>query len=294
MVGTVTTSDTYGAGPAGRVWFITGASTGFGREIAQAALRRGDFVVATARRPETLDDVLSSADGRLLALPLDVTDPAQIQAALDAATARFGRVDALVNSAGYGSVGAVEEIDLSDLRTLMETMYFGPVALTQAVLPGMRARGSGAVVQISSMGGQVTMPGFGAYCSAKFALEALSEALAAEAEPLGIRVLIVEPGAFRTAFGGRGMHRSGRIDAYEPTVGPTRAGIDSMDGSQPGDPRKAADAIIAALDTPAAPLRLALGADAVESIRVAQDRRRADLDSWEAVSRSTDVDAAPS
>jgi hypothetical protein len=138
----------------------------------------------------------------------------------------------------------------------METMYFGPVALTQAVLPGIRARGSGAVVQISSMGGQVTMPGFGAYCSAKFALEALSESLAAEVEPLGIRVLIVEPGAFRTAFGGRGMHRSRRIDAYEPTVGPTRTGVDSMDGSQPGDPRKAADAIVAALDALAAPLHL--------------------------------------
>jgi NAD(P)-dependent dehydrogenase (short-subunit alcohol dehydrogenase family) len=207
------------------VWFITGASTGFGREIAQAALRRGDVVVATARRPETLDDLVAAADGRVLALPLDVTDPAQIQAALDAATARFGRVDVLVNNAGYGSVGAVEEIDLSDLRTLMETMCFGPVALTQAVLPGMRARGGGAVVQISSMGGQVTMPGVGAYCSAKFALEALSESLAAEVEPLGIRVLIVEPGAFRTAFGGRGMHRSRRIVA-----GPT---------STPGKPSAA-------------------------------------------------------
>ena len=154
----------------------------------------------------------------------------------------------------------------------------------------MRRQGSGTIVQISSMGGQVTMPGFGAYCAAKFALEALSESLAAEVAPLGIRVLIVEPGAFRTSFGGAGMQRSPELgDVYTETVGPTRRAVDGMDGSQPGDPAKAAAAILHALDAPDAPLHLALGDDAVDAIRAAQDARRADLDAWERVSRSTAV-----
>jgi NAD(P)-dependent dehydrogenase (short-subunit alcohol dehydrogenase family) len=199
----------------------------------------------------------------------------------------FGRLDVLVNNAGYGTVRAVEEIDLSDLRTVMDTMFFGPVALTQAVLPHMRAQGSGAIVQMSSMGGQVTAPGFGAYCAAKFALEALSESLAAEVEPLGIRVLIVEPGAFRTEFGGARMHRSRTIDAYTETVGPTRASIDAMDGMQPGDPDKAAEAILTTLAAQQPPLRLALGEDAVSAIGTALERRRAELATWQSVSLET-------
>lgn len=273
-----------------RVWFITGSSSGFGRHIAEAAVARGDRVVATARRPETLDNLVASAPDHVLALPLDVTRPEQIESAVSAANKRFGRIDVLVNNAGNGSVGAVEEIELPELRTLMETMFFGPVALTQAVLAGMRGRGVGAIVQITSMGGQVTMPGFGAYCSAKFALEAMSESLAAEVTPLGIQVLIVEPGAFRTGFGGTGLHRSPSIDAYAATVGPTRAAVDGMDGTQPGDPRKVAAAVLAALGDPAAPLHLVLGADAVEAIRAAQDRRRADLDAWESISRDAALD----
>jgi NAD(P)-dependent dehydrogenase (short-subunit alcohol dehydrogenase family) len=193
----------------------------------------------------------------------------------------------LVNNAGFGTVGAVEEIAMADLRTVMETMYFGPVALTQALLPHMRARGSGAIVQMSSMGGQISAPGFGAYCSAKWALEGLSECLAAEVRPHGIRVLIVEPGAFRTEFGGARLHRSAENPAYAETVGPTRAGVDAMDGTQPGDPARAAAAIIRALDDPDAPLHLALGADAVGAIRAAQSQRSADLAAWEQISLDT-------
>src|ERR671919_1909022 len=181
-----------------RVWLVTGSSSGFGLHIAQAALDRGERLVATARRPESLDDLVASAPDRVLAVGLDVTRTDQIDSAVAAALERFGRIDVLVNNAGYGSVGAVEEIDMDDLRALMDTMFFGAVALTQAVLPHMRAQGSGAIVQISSQGGQYAFAGFGAYCSAKFALEGLSEALADEVAPLGIRTLLVEPGSFRT------------------------------------------------------------------------------------------------
>jgi NAD(P)-dependent dehydrogenase (short-subunit alcohol dehydrogenase family) len=275
-----------------RVWLITGTSSGFGRQIAQAALARGDRVVATARRPETLAGLVAAAPERVHPVALDVTRADQIDAAVHAALERFGGIDVLVNNAGHGSVGAVEEIDMADLRALMDTMFFGPVALTQAVLPHMRERRSGVIVQMSSMGGQLSPPGFGAYCSAKFALEALSESLATEVEPYGIRVLIVEPGAFRTEFGGGRMHRSRDSGLYAETAGKNRAYIDGSDGTQPGDPRKAAAAIVAALDAPDAPLRLALGDDAVDAIRAKHDRLRADLGAWEHVSRSTVFDEA--
>ena len=171
----------------------------------------------------------------------------------------------------------------------METMFFGAFALTQAALPVMRGQGSGAIIQISSMGGQITAPGFGAYCAAKFALEAVSESLAAEVKPFGIRVLIVEPGAFATGFGGArtGAFAGSSGTIYAETVGPTREAVDGMDGSQPGDPAKAAAAIVRALEAVDAPLHLALGDDAVDAIRAAQDARRADLEAWEQVSRST-------
>ncbi len=234
-----------------------------------------------------LDELVASAGDRALAVELDVTRSEQAITAVETAIDRFGRVDVLVNNAGFGSVGAVEEIDPADLRRIMDTMYFGAVALTQAVLPQMRAQRSGTIVQMSSMGGQITAPGFGAYCSAKFALEALSEALAAEVAPLGIRVLIIEPGGFRTEFGAARMHRSREIDDYRETVGPTRGMIDSMDGTQQGDPEKAAATILLAVDDLRAPLHLALGDDAVDAIRAAQERRRADLAAWEDASRAT-------
>jgi NAD(P)-dependent dehydrogenase (short-subunit alcohol dehydrogenase family) len=270
-----------------RTWMITGSSSGFGLALARAALAAGDHVVATARHPDTLDGLIREAPDRAIAVRLDVTDPQQIADAVSEAFARAGRIDVLVNNAGYGSVGAVEEIDIHELEALHETMFLGPVRLTQAVLPAMRERGTGTIVQISSMGGQLAPPGFGAYCSAKFALEAISESLAAEVAPLGIRVLIVEPGAFRTEFGGGRMHRSGSlIDDYTPTVGPTRAAVDGMDGTQPGDPDRAAAAILELVNAPSAPLRLALGNDAVDNIRAKHAQLAADLRDWEELSRS--------
>jgi NAD(P)-dependent dehydrogenase (short-subunit alcohol dehydrogenase family) len=271
-----------------RVWLITGCSSGFGRAIAEAARAQGDRVVATARRPQALANL---AGEDVLVVALDVTRQDQIDAAVQAALDRFGGIDVLVNNAGSGSVGAVEELEMDDLRALMDTMFFGAVALTKAVLPHMRARGDGAIVQISSQGGQLAPAGFGAYCAAKFALEGLSEALAAEVAPLGIRTLIVEPGAFRTGLLGRTLHRSREIEAYADTVGTTRAYVDATGGTEPGDPRKAAAAILAALDAPQPPLRLALGADAVEAIRAKHERLRDDLDGWEAASRGTGFDA---
>ncbi len=272
-----------------RVWLITGSSSGFGLQLAHTALEHGDHVVATARDVSALDELVARApDGAVLPVQLDVTDPDDRASAIAAAVDRFGRLDVLVNNAGFGSVGAVEEIEDGPFRALMETMFFGAFALTQAALPVMRRQGSGAIVQISSMGGQVTMPGFGAYCASKFALEAVSESLAAEVAPLGIQVLIVEPGAFATGFGGARMQRSPELGGvYAETVGPTRAAVDGMDGSQPGDPAKAAAAIVRAVGDAAAPLHLALGGDAVDAIRAAQDARRADLEAWEQVSRST-------
>lgn len=274
-----------------RVWLVTGASSGFGRAIAEAALERGDAVVATARRPEVLDDLVSGApEGSVLALGLDVTDPQQINRAVDEILAGFGRVDMLVNNAGYGSVGAVEEFSMEELREHFETMFFGAVELTKAVLPSMRERGSGAIVQISSMGGQLAFPGFGSYCAAKFALEGLSEALAGEVAPFGIKVLIVEPGAFRTGFGGSRMRRSPEIEAYRDSVGGTRELVDGMDQTQPGDPKKAARAILTALDARETPLRLPLGVDAIENIRAHMDSTRVYLDAWETVSQDTALD----
>jgi NAD(P)-dependent dehydrogenase (short-subunit alcohol dehydrogenase family) len=267
-----------------KTWLITGCSSGFGREIVGAALARGDNVVATARRPEAIGDTGA------VTLPLDVTRQDQIDAAVGATLERFGRIDVLVNNAGIGTVGAVEMLERDHLRTVMETMFFGTVALTQAVVPRMRVQGSGAIVQMSSMGGQLVYPGYGAYCSAKFALEAMSEALAYEVGPHGVRVLIVEPGSFRTELLSGTMHRSPEIDAYAETANATRAMAESMDGTQPGDPRKAAEAIVDAVYAETAPLRLALGADAVEAIRGALDARRAELDAWESVSAATALD----
>jgi NAD(P)-dependent dehydrogenase (short-subunit alcohol dehydrogenase family) len=271
----------------GRVWLITGCSSGFGREVALAALAAGDRVLATARRPETLKDLEEAGGDRVRTAALDVTDAGQVDAAVKTALETFGRIDVVVNNAGNGSVGAVEELTMAELRGLMEVMFFGAAEVTKAVVPHLRAQGSGTIVQISSMGGQLSMPGFGAYCAAKFALEGLSEALAAEVAPFGVRVLIVEPGAFRTEFGGGRMLRSRTIDAYAVSTSGTRGAVEAMDGTQPGDPVKAAAAIVRAVDSDDAPLRLALGADAVEAIRGHHESLAADLAAWEDVSRST-------
>src|ERR687896_468927 len=228
-----------------RVWFITGTSSGFGRSIAEEALARGERVVATARRPDTVADLAESGGDRVLALPLDVLEAEQRRQAVDAAVERFGRIDVLVNNDGRTQVGAVEETTEDELRALFELHFFAPAGLTAAVLPIMRRQGSGAIVQMSSVGGQVTAPGFGAYCATKFALEGLSETLADEVAPFGIRVLIVEPGAFRTGLFRRdAAYESTPMSEYAETVGPTRDYVRNNHGLQPGDPVKAAEAIL--------------------------------------------------
>jgi NAD(P)-dependent dehydrogenase (short-subunit alcohol dehydrogenase family) len=235
-----------------RVWLVTGASSGFGRAIAEAALAAGDIVVAAARRTEALADLVASAPERVAALSLDVTDLDRVRAAVDQVLDRHGRIDVLVNNAGRGAIGAAEET--SD-RDLMDLHFFGPAALTRAVLPGMRERGTGAVVQMSSMGGRFAFPGVGAYSATKFALEGWSEALAKQVARFGIRVLIVEPGAFRTSFNGPGaLLVSTSIPAYDDQIEPLRTGMPDDDGKQPGDPAKAAAAILLALDSAESPL----------------------------------------
>jgi NAD(P)-dependent dehydrogenase (short-subunit alcohol dehydrogenase family) len=273
------------------VWFITGASSGFGRALADAALGRGDRVVATARDAGRLDDL--AADDRVYAISLDVTDASQRDRAVRQALERFGRIDVLVNNAGRTQVGAVEETTDDELRSLFELHFFAPVALTRAVLPHMRAQRRGAIVQMSSVGGQITAPGFGAYCATKFALEGLTQALRDEVAPFGIRTLIVEPGAFRTGlFRPDAAYQSVAMAEYADTVGPTREYVNGNNGLQPGDPVKAAQAILAALDADEAPLRLVLGGDAVDNIRSRLDQLSHELREWEELGRETAIEDA--
>lgn len=269
-----------------KVWFVTGASSGFGREIVDEALSRGDRVVAAVRNPDAVADL--EKHEAALVVRLDVTKPTQIDAALRSAMARFGRIDVLVNNAGFSILGAVEETSEGDLRATMETMFFGAALVTRAVLPGMRERRAGTIVQITSVGGLTTAPGFGAYCAAKHALEGLSECMAKELEPHGVRVLIVEPGAFRTALFGSRFRHLPALEAYRGTVGALREWVTASDGQQPGDPRKAARAIVdvVAADGRIA-LRLPLGADAVANIREKLAFIAADVDRAEAIANAT-------
>jgi NAD(P)-dependent dehydrogenase (short-subunit alcohol dehydrogenase family) len=270
-----------------KTWFITGTSSGFGHAIALEALSRGDRVVATARDPRALDDLVARAPDRAHALRLDVTKPAEIDAAIAAALARFGAIDVLVNNAGMSVLGAVEETSDAELRLTMETLFFGAVATTRAVIPHMRERRSGTIVQLTSVGGLTTSPGFGPYCAAKHALEGLSECMAGELAPFGVRVLIVEPGAFRTSLFGSVFRQMPAMDAYAPTVGAVRAWCESVAGKQVGDPAKAARAIVDAVAAGAPTLRLPLGADAVANIRDKLARVAAEMDRTEAVAGAT-------
>jgi NAD(P)-dependent dehydrogenase (short-subunit alcohol dehydrogenase family) len=274
-----------------RVWFITGATSGFGRAIAEGALERGDSVVATARRVDALADLGEGEAERVQVLRLDVTDAADREAAVAAALDRFGRIDVLVNNAGRTQVGAVEETTDEELRALFELHFFAPAALTRLVLPAMRSQGSGAIVQMSSVGGQVTAPGFGAYCATKFALEGLTETLRDEVQAFGIHTLIVEPGAFRTGlFRPDAAYMSEEMPEYQETVGPTREYVREGHGEQPGDPAKAAAAIMTTLEAKEPPLRLVLGEDAIGNISRRLEDLREELRTWETVGRDTAVE----
>ncbi|MER6051387.1 oxidoreductase [Streptomyces sp. NPDC001793] len=275
----------------GKVWLVTGASSGFGRAIAEAAVAAGDTVIGTARRPEGLADLVAAHPDRVEAIALDVTDGGRIDTVAADVLARYGRVDVLVNNAGRTQVGAFEETTDQELRDLFELHVFGPARLTRALLPQMRERGSGSIVNISSFGGQLSFAGFSAYSATKAALEQLSEGLADEVAPFGIKVLIVEPGAFRTNLFGKGSaHFSREHPAYAEKVGATRRLVQDGAGTQPGDPVKAAAAIRLALDAENTPLRLALGGDAVDFLVGHLDSVRSELALWEKVSRGTDFD----
>jgi len=273
-----------------KTWFITGASSGFGHAFSEHAIEKGHNVVATARRVAQLDSLRALAPDRVLTCELDVTQPQQVENAVKQAFGRFSSIDVLVNNAGYGIVGAFEETSDAELRAQLETNFFGSMNLIRSVLSMMRERGSGAIVNISSMGGQMSFAGFSAYSASKFALEGVSEALAQEVAPFGIKVLIVEPGQFRTNLAGDGMRHMPEISAYEQTVGATRAFAHSMHGTQPGDPRKAAVVIEAALKSEKTTLRLPLGSDAIDAIRKHAQWILADIAQWEDLASDTRID----
>ncbi len=270
-------------------WLITGCSTGIGREIARAALEAGHRVVVTARRTETVADLVGTFGDRAVAVALDVTDKAQIAAAVAAADDAFGGVDVLVNNAGYGYMSAVEEGDDAEVRKLFDTNYFGVVDTIKAVLPAMRARKSGHIVNISSMTGLVANPPNAYYSSTKFALEALTEALAQEVGPLGIKVTAIEPGAFRTDWARRSMQESGTpIGDYDEGVGTRKTLIKEFADHLPGDPRKVAEAVLTVTTLEEPPLRLLLGRDVLKAVRHKIAALSASIDEWEAVTKDVD------
>jgi NAD(P)-dependent dehydrogenase (short-subunit alcohol dehydrogenase family) len=273
-------------------WLITGCSTGLGRALAEAVIAAGHNAVVTAREVGRVADLAADNTDRVLPLPLDVTDTSQVTNAVSQAEERFGAIDVVVNNAGYGYRAAVEEGDDSDIRTLFETQFFGAVAMIKAVLPGMRARRSGAIVNISTIGVQIMPPGSGYYAASKAALEGMSGALRAELQPLGISVTVVEPGAFRTDFAGRSLTQSSTvIDDYAETAGKRRKEHDTMHGTQPGDPAKAARAIIAAVESDEPPAFLLLGNDALGAYRLLAAARFDTIETWEYLTTSTDLDS---
>jgi NAD(P)-dependent dehydrogenase (short-subunit alcohol dehydrogenase family) len=273
-------------------WLITGCSTGLGRDLAQAVLARGHNAVVTARDPETVADLVDRYPDAGLGVRLDVTDPVQVTEAVQRSEERFGGVDVLVNNAGYGYRAAVEEADDDDVARLFATNFFGAVAMTKAVLPGMRARRAGAIVNISSIGARISPAGSGYYAASKAALEAMSASLSKEVGPLGLSVVVVEPGGFRTDFAGRSLQQSATpIDDYAETAGKRRKENDTAHGTQPGDPVRAARAILTAVEADDPPGLLMLGTDALTAIRAVIDAQLAELTAWEKTSLSTDFSA---
>ena len=272
-----------------RIWFITGCSTGLGYALAQAVLERGERAVLTARRPEQLAELAARHGERALVKRLDVTDAWSIKEAVAAAEARFGRIDVLVNAAGYGYLAAIEEGLDDAVRAQFETNVFGLLAVTKCVLPGMRARRGGHIVNISSIGGLLALAGTGHYHATKFAVEALSESLWHEVAPLGVKVTLVEPGPFRTDFAGRSLIESPTVIAdYAETAGKRREQTRANSGKQPGDPVRAAAAIIQAVEAEQPPLRLLLGATALKMAYDRLDALRANFDAWRDVTLSAD------
>jgi NAD(P)-dependent dehydrogenase (short-subunit alcohol dehydrogenase family) len=273
-------------------WLITGCSTGFGREIARAALGAGHSVVVTARRADAVQDLVDEFGDRAVAVALDVTNATQIAAAVSAADEAFGGIDVLVNNAGHGYLSAVEEGEDAEVRKLFDVNYFGAVDMIKAVLPAMRARGSGHIINISSMTGLVANPPNAYYSSTKFALEAVTEALAAEVGPLGIKVVAIQPGAFRTDWASRSMKESAAPIADYTDVATRKDLIKQFADHLPGDPKKVAEAVlmVAELDEP--PLRLLLGRDVLKAMRDKIAALSASIDEWESVTRDVNFPKA--
>ena len=275
-----------------KVWFITGASTGFGRLLAEHLITLGDSVVATARNIDQIKDLEELAPARVQTLTLDVTEPAQVDAAAKDALSRFGHIDVLVNNAGYGLTGAFEEVTEEEASPMFDTNVFGLIRITKAFLPQFRERRSGNIVFLSSIGGLVGMPGWGYYNATKFAVEGLGEALAGELDPLGVHVSIVEPGPFRTDFLGRsGVAAKLQISDYAETAGKTREYFDTQAGKQVGDPQKAIEAIVAAVNAPKPPRHLLLGKLALTRYRAKVASFQADIDTWEHTTIGADFEA---
>jgi len=269
-------------------WLITGSSRGMGRALAQAALQAGHRVVATARDPSQLQDLVERHGDAMRAVALDVTDPVAADAAVQAAVEAFGGLDVLVNNAGYGNVNAVEDTALDDFRRQIETNLFGTIIMTKAVIALMRRQRSGHIIQFSSVGGRLGAPGRAPYSAAKWGVEGFSEVLAQEMALIGVRVTIIEPGGFRTDFAGASTSLVEGRPEYDAVVGNAARMQREYDGRQPGDPARAARAILAIAAMPEPPLRLALGSDAVAAIERAEHARLDELARWRELSVSTD------
>jgi NAD(P)-dependent dehydrogenase (short-subunit alcohol dehydrogenase family) len=281
------------ANDAAPVWFITGCSTGLGRALAQRVLQRGWRCVVTARNPAQVADIVAAHPDTALALALDVTQAGQRDEALARTQAAYGGIDVLVNNAGYGYLAAVEEGEDDEVRGMFEANFFGVAALLRRALPGMRARGHGHIINVSSIGGLIGKTGAGYYCASKFALEGLTESLAQEVGPLGIRVTLIEPGPFRTDWAGRSLRIvKSPMDAYAGTFGVRRAQLLAASGKQRGDPVRAADAIIEVAESPDPPLHLLLGHNGLVRYRAKLDALRQSIDEWEAVTLGADFPAS--
>ncbi|MBB3910922.1 oxidoreductase [Sphingomonas desiccabilis] len=276
-----------------RIFLISGVSSGLGRAFAYAALSAGHQVIGTVRRVQDADQFAALAPGRAHPLVLDVTDYEAVPSTVASAEQRVGAIDVLVNNAGYGHEGALEESSMDDLQRQFAANVFGPVAMIKAVLPGMRARRRGHIVNVTSMGGFITMPGISFYCGSKFALEGISEALGKEVAQFGIRVTALAPGQFRTDWAGRSMQRTPRsIADYDAVMDPIRAARHAKSGNQPGDPARAAQALLTLIDAPSPPMRLFLGTDALSLVEQKLAALSAEMAEWDRLSRSTDFASA--
>lgn len=265
-----------------KVWFITGCSTGFGRQLAQEVLQNGDKVAVTARNTDDVKDIVTKYSDTAIPIKLDVTNPELVKAAVQKAVATFKRIDVLVNNAGIGYFGAIEESEDEEVRRMFEINFFGLVSVTNAILPIMRAQRSGHIVNISSVGGLVAFPGVGFYNATKFAVTGYSEALAKEVAPLGIKVTVVAPSGFRTDWAGRSANNTKMvIDDYSATAHANQNAIRGYSGNQPGDPERAAKAIVKAVESASPPLRLLLGVGSLKGTRNKIAELQKDLDTWE-------------